>query len=200
MHPDKRFHWTDREAIHAFVAETRFGTLFLATPNGPRTAHVPVIWQGEDRLAFHLSRANALAPHIDGARALLVVNGPHGYVSPDYYCMDDQVPTWNYVAAELEGRVTAIDAAGLPALIDALSAESEQRLAPKPAWTRDKMTGGLFERMLGAITGYRLEVDTWRGTRKLGQNKPAAARKAAADGMARAGDTAIAALMRDIAP
>ncbi|MDX3900755.1 MAG: FMN-binding negative transcriptional regulator [Sphingobium sp.] len=196
MHPDRQFHWKDRDAMRAFVADRRFGALFAQTPDGPAVAHVPVVWLDGDRIGFHLSRGNRVSPHLDGGRALFLVDGPHGYVSPDWYGLDDQVPTWNYVAVELEGMVTAIDRADLPALIDALSRDSEDRLAPKPAWTRDKMRDGLFDSMMGAITGHVMQVAEWRGTRKLGQNKSLAARMAAADGMEAAGDAAIAALMR----
>ncbi|KAK0361681.1 hypothetical protein LTR94_022344 [Friedmanniomyces endolithicus] len=183
--------------MRVFVGDARFGMLFADTPAGPCVAHVPVVWLDEGRIGFHLSRGNRLAAHLDGARALFVVNGPHGYVSPDWYGLDDQVPTWNYVAVELEGDVRAIAPDRLPALIDALSLDSEARLAPKPVWTRDKMRDGLFDRMLGAITGYELTVADWRGTRKLGQNKAAPARLAAAQGLENAGDDGIAALMRD---
>jgi transcriptional regulator len=196
VHPDRQFHWKDHDAMRAFVRAHRFGALFADTPDGPCVAHVPVIWLDEDHIAFHLSRGNRLARHLDGARALFLINGPHGYVSPDWYGMDDQVPTWNYVAVELDGVVSAMDPQQLPALIDALSLDSESRLSPKPVWTRDKMTSGLFDRMLGAITGYSMKVSDWRGTRKLGQNKPAPARLSAAQGMEAAGDPAIAALMR----
>jgi transcriptional regulator len=182
--------------MRAFVGAHRFGALFADTPDGPCVAHVPVIWLDEDHIAFHLSRGNRLARHLDGARALFLINGPHGYGSPDWYGMDDQVPTWNYVAVELDGVVSAMDPQQLPALIDALSLDSESRLSPKPVWTRDKMLPGLFDRMLGAITGYSMKVSDWRGTRKLGQNKPAPARLSAAQGMEAAGDPAIAALMR----
>jgi transcriptional regulator len=197
VHPDSKFRWTDRDAMRVFVGDARFGMLFADTPAGPCVAHVPVVWLDEGRIGFHLSRGNRLAAHLDGARALFVVNGPHGYVSPDWYGLDDQVPTWNYVAVELEGDVRAIAPDRLPALIDALSLDSEARLAPKPVWTRDKMRDGLFDRMLGAITGYELTVADWRGTRKLGQNKAAPARLAAAQGLENAGDDGIAALMRD---
>lgn len=182
--------------MRAFVADARFGMVFAATPDGPAVAHVPVIWLDDDRIAFHLSRGNRVAAHLDGARALFVANGPHGYVSPDWYGLADQVPTWNYVSVELEGQVEAMAPDRLPALIDALSADSEARLAPKSPWTRDKMQADQFDRMMGAITGYVLHVTHWRGTRKLGQNKGTVARAAAADGMAAAGDQGIAALMQ----
>ncbi len=200
MHPDPKFHWRDQGELRAFVAEARFGTLFAQTPTGPAVAHVPVVWLDDVRIGFHLSRGNRMAPHIDGSRALFAANGPHGYASPDWYGLPDQVPTWNYVAVELEGDARALPDAELPVLIDALSQDSEARLAPKPAWTRDKMADGLFDRMMGAITGYELRVTDWRGTRKLGQNKAAAARLGAAEGMEAAGDVAIAALMRGTIP
>ncbi|MEC3910134.1 FMN-binding negative transcriptional regulator [Sphingobium sp. CR2-8] len=200
MHPDPQFGWRDQQALRAFVTAQPFGMLFAQTPDGPAVAHVPVVWLDEQRIGFHLSRGNRLASHLDGARALFVVNGPHGYVSPDWYGLDDQVPTWNYVAAELEGDVRALPATALPDLIDALSLASEARLAPKPVWTRDKMTPGLFDRMASAIIGYDMQVVEWRGTRKLGQNKPPVALAAAADGMAAAGDAAIATLMRATLP
>lgn len=197
MHPDRNFHWQDRSEMRAFVAEAGFGMLFAATAEGPCVAHVPAIFLDEDRIAFHLSNGNRITRHLAGTEALFVVNGPEGYISPDWYGMDDQVPTWNYVSVELQGQVTALDKAGLADIIDALSTDREHRLAPKPVWTRDKMREGLFDRMLGAITGFEMRIDAWRGTRKLGQNKPAPARDAAANALDATGQNAIAALMRD---
>lgn len=196
MHPDRRFAWDDRAAMRDFVAQAGFGTLFAATPAGPRVAHVPTIFLDGDRIGFHLSRGNALAGHIEDTEALFVVNGPDAYVSPDWYGMDDQVPTWNYVSVELQGRARSMGRDDLAALIDALSQDRERRLAPKPLWTRAKMTDGLFDRMLGAIVGYEFHISDWRGTRKLGQNKPEAARHAVADALDALGNNAIGGLMR----
>lgn len=104
MHPDPRFRWEDRTAMRAFVAETAFGALFAATPEGPRVVHLPAVWLDETTLALHVARSNRITPHLDGATALFVVQGPDAYVSPDWYGIADQVPTWNYLAVELEGR------------------------------------------------------------------------------------------------
>jgi transcriptional regulator len=196
MHPDPRFRWEDRDAMRDFVAEIGFGALFAATPDGPRVAHVPAIFLDDDRIGFHVARANGIARHLDGMTALFVVQGPDAYVSPDWYGMEDQVPTWNYLSVELEGRIGKMDRDALLDQIDRLSADHEARLAPKPAWTRDKMNAGTVDKMLSAITGYTMEIAGWRGTRKLGQNKPDAARLAAADGLEGAGKRAIAHLMR----
>jgi transcriptional regulator len=198
MHPNAAFRWEDREAMRTFAAEIGFGMLFLTTPDGPRVAHVPFVFLDDDRIGFHLARGNSLAKHLDGAEALFVINGPDGYISPDYYGIPDQVPTWNYIALELQGPARKMDEAALAAQVDALSASNEKRLEPKPVWTRDKMPDGLFDKMLRGIAGFELEVTAWRSTVKLGQNKSAEVRLAAADGAEAAGYRAIAHLMRNL--
>ncbi len=198
MHPNAAFRWDDRDAMRSFAEEIGFGMLFLTTPDGPRVAHVPFVFLGDDRLAFHLARGNAITKHLDGTEALFVVNGPDGYISPDWYGIDDQVPTWNYIALELQGVARKMDEAALIAQADALSATNEERLAPKPVWTRDKMPDGLFDKMLRGIVGFELEVTAWRSTVKLGQNKSVELRMAAADGAEAAGNRAIAHLMRNL--
>jgi transcriptional regulator len=198
MHPNSAFRWDDRDAMRAFAAEIGFGQLFLTTPDGPHVAHVPFVFLDDDRIAFHLARGNAIAKHLDGAEALFVINGPDGYISPDWYGIDDQVPTWNYVALELQGVARKMDEAALIAQADALSEMQEKRLAPKPVWTRGKMADGLFDKMLRAIVGFEMEATAWRSTVKLGQNKSAEVRAAAADGAEAAGNPAIAHLMRNL--
>ncbi|RZF64300.1 FMN-binding negative transcriptional regulator [Sphingomonas populi] len=199
MHPASAFRWEDREAMRALVTERGFGTLFVATPDGPRVAHVPVVWLGEATLGLHLARGNGIVRHLDGATAVFVVQGPDGYISPDWYGLGaDQVPTWNYVAIELEGRMRRMEQDALVAQVDAISAEQEARLAPKAPWTRNKMDGALFDRMTRGIVGFTLEVQAWRGTRKLGQNKPEAARLAAAEGAEASGRRGIADWMRSV--
>ncbi|MDG2535036.1 FMN-binding negative transcriptional regulator [Sphingomonas sp. HITSZ_GF] len=191
------FRWEDRPAIRDFVRDLGFGALFVATPDGPRVVHVPVVWLDDTTLGFHLARGNGLVRHIEGATGLFAVQGPDAYISPDWYQSGpNQVPTWNYVTVELEGAVTRTDEAGLIAILDAISQEHERRLAPKPEWTRGKMDPAIAAKMATAIIGYRLEVQDWRGTLKLGQNKPDAARLAAANALDAQGRRAMAALMR----
>ncbi|WP_235523974.1 FMN-binding negative transcriptional regulator [Sphingomonas sp. Leaf33] len=185
--------------MRAFVREIAFGQLFAATPDGPRVAQVPAIWNGDATLDLHLARGNALTRHLDGATAVFAVLGPDGYISPDWYGLDaDQVPTWNYAAVELEGTVRRMDRDALVAQVDRLTAEHEARL-PKLAWTRAKMDPRRFDAMLNGIIGFTLEVTAWRGTLKLGQNKPDAARLTAADASDAAGRRGIAQLMRSLA-
>jgi transcriptional regulator len=198
MHPNASFRSEDREALRAFAATIGFGMIFANTPDGPRVAHMPFVFLDDDRIGFHLARGNALTKHLAAQEALLLVNGPDGYISPDYYGIPDQVPTWNYLALECQGTVRQMSREELTAQVDALSAEQERRLAPKPEWTKAKMTDGLFDKMLGAITGFEMTITAWRSTAKLGQNKPEDVCLRAADGAEATGHSGIAHLMRNL--
>jgi transcriptional regulator len=180
----------------AMVRELGFGVLFAQTESGPRAVHVPVLVDG-DRLLFHISRGNPIHPSLAaGATALLVVNGPHAYLSPDWYGLEDRVPTWNYVAVEIEGPVRMLDEAALVRLVDDLSDEHEHRLEPKPVWKRDKMSPGRFEGLVKSISGFEMPIADWRGTAKLDQDKPDAVRARLADALASCGEMDMAAAMR----
>ena len=196
MHPNRRFHWDDRDALLAFVARVSFAHIFAATPDGPRVAHAPVVVTREGHLRFHLARSNGLGRHLDGLRAVISIATPDAYISPDWYGTDDQVPTWNYLAVEVEGPVRRLAETDLVALLDDLSAAHEARLLPKTPWTRAKMTPGRFEAMLAAIHAFELTVETLRGTDKMGQNKSAAEIEGAAAGLDSIGRSDVAALMR----
>jgi len=200
MHPNRKFHIQDREDMAALVRELGFGVLFVATAEGPRAVHVPVLLDGE-RLRFHVSRGNLVHSALaGGGEALFVASGPHAYISPEDYGLEDRVPTWNYVAVELEGSVRRLDPEGLVRLVDELSAEQEARLAPKLPWTRAKMSEGRFEGLLKAISGFEMQVAEWRGTAKVDQDKPEAVRNRIADALAARGERDMAATMRMKAP
>jgi len=195
MHPNRKFHIDDREEMAAVVREAGFGTFVVPTAAGLRAVHVPVLLDGE-RLLFHVSKRNEVhAALLGGCDILFVANGPHAYVSPDWYGLDDRVPTWSYVAVELNGRAQPLAEEELVRLLDAMSADREARLAPKNPWTREQMTPGRFDGLVKAITGFALEIGAWRGTRKIDQDKPAEVRARLAAALASQGEGEMAALI-----
>ncbi len=197
MHPSAAFATEDEALLLAHLAAHPFATIAALADGRLRVAHAPVVVRKlTDSLCldFHLSRSNALAGGLEaGFRAVVVSLGPDAYISPDCYGSADQVPTWNYVSVEAEGPVAAMDDLGLVALLDDLSAQEEFRLAPKPLWTRAKMSAGRFEAMRRAIVGVRLKVERLEGTTNLGQNKSEAERTSVVVAL---GDHPVAALMR----
>lgn len=173
MHPASAFLDTDEDRLRNLIAERGFGLIIAQGPNGPVCAHAPVLLE-QSILRFHLSSANGLnaALALD-PRVLCVVTGPDAYISPDWYGIRDQVPTWNYVSAEISGSIRVISSEQATLLLDDLSATFEERLAPKPAWNRAKMDPARFDIMVRqGIIAYEMDVSRLTGVRKLSQNKP----------------------------
>ncbi len=199
MHPNSAFRPRQDDLAELLVREIGFAAIFAATPDGPRVAHAPVVLS-DDRatLQFHLARGNALTRHLAGATALAVVQGPDAYVSASWYADADQVPTWNYVAIEMEGVVSKLEDAALIAQLDTLSANHEARVGANPPWTRDKMNPALFSKMTGVIIGFELRITAWRPTIKLSQNKSADERNKVIAGVEASGHGALAQLMRHL--
>ncbi len=166
--------------------------------------HAPVTRHG-DALRFHVARHNRAAAHLDaahldGATALLCVVPVDGYVSPNWYAVPgDQVPTWNYVAIEIEGLLRRLDEGELVEQLDELARVHEPRVNPGAPWTRAKMDPARFRAMLAGIRGFELCPTMVRGTTKLSQNKTPADRAGVVAGMEAAGNRAMAAAMGDIA-
>jgi transcriptional regulator len=200
MHPSARFHLSDQAEMAALVQGIGFGILFAQTESGPRAVHLPVLLDG-GILSFHVSRGNAIHDALAaGCNALFVASGPHAYLSPDDYGLEGRVPTWNYVAVELEGRVRPVGEESLIRLLDAMSARHEARLAPKPPWTRDSLPDGRFDTLTRAIAGFEMEVIAWRGTAKLDQDKPAEVRSRLVAALDARGETDLAQAMAQADP
>lgn len=195
MHPNRAFDIRDTATMRSVVNERMFGMMVASTREGLRVAQVPVLLDGEDRLHFHLARNNPVGQLADGSEVLFLCNGPDGYISPDWYGLPDQVPTWNYVSIELAGTIHRLPDAELPGIVERLSSAQEQRLHPKPEWHHRKMDQALFARMLKGIAAYAMIISEWRGTAKLGQNKSPVVRIRAAAGVREQGNPALADLM-----
>ncbi len=183
MHPNRTFRSNDHAKDITFARERGFGTLMVPGESLPFVAHVPFLLAEDGKTAdLHLVRSNPIA-RLDGPThpATIAVSGPDSYISPDWYELEDQVPTWNYVAIHLTGQLEMLPQSMLLDVLNRESAFFESRLAPKPAWTTEKMSPEILDRMMRMIVPFRLTVDAIDATWKLGQNKPDSARLAAAD-------------------
>ncbi len=172
MHPNRAFRFDSDAAILDWAVARGFAHIVADTPEGMMVVHAPIVAAGADAVRFHVSRGNRITPHLDGARVLLSISGPDGYITPNWYAEAAQsVPTWNYVSAEIDGVARVIDEKTLVAQLDALAALHEPRVAPERPWTRDKMEADRFTAMLKAIIGFEVTIEAVRGTIKLSQNK-----------------------------
>jgi len=182
MHPNPIFHDADDARNIAFARERGFGVLAAPGVDAPMLSHIPFLLSEDGAVAdLHLVRSNLIARALKEPMSVtLAVSGADTYVSPDWYEVTDQVPTWNYVAVHLTGVLERRPQEELLALLDRQSAFYEDRLLPKPPWKTAKMTLDALEKMMRMIVPCRIKVSGIDGTWKLGQNKPDAARDAAA--------------------
>ncbi|MCY3829495.1 MAG: FMN-binding negative transcriptional regulator [Rhodospirillaceae bacterium] len=194
MHPNPVFRQVSREANLAFATERSFGVLAVDAGDaaGPLLSHIPFLLAGDGRVVHaHIVRSNPIARCLaKGERpAVLAVSGPDGYVSPDWYeAGADLVPTWNYVAVHLRGRLRLRPEETLRPHLDALAAQFEHRLLPKPPWRTSKVPDRHLQAMMRAILPVELDVESVDGTWKLNQNRTDEARLNAARHLEKDGD------------
>lgn len=200
MHPNPSFRNTSDGQSWELVSQTSFGTLVQSASGLPVISHVPFLLSAcRSYIELHLVRSNPMA-RVEVGKAIpttLIVNGPDGYISPDWYGIDDQVPTWNYVAVHLTGQLVRLDDDAMEPLLARLSDQFEAQLHPKPIWTMEKMTAAVKMKMMRQILPFKFEISELYSTWKLGQNKPEQARLGAADALAEY-VPALAKLMKDL--
>lgn len=182
MHPNPAFRQTPEETNIAFARERGFGILSVSGQDAPLVSHIPIVIDRDARhVDLHLVRSNPIARALDTAQnAVIAVTGPDSYISPDWYELPDQVPTWNYVAVHLRGTLALRPVEELRSHLDDLSASFEHRLLPKSPWAAAKMSDDALARMMRMIVPARLTLTSIDGTWKLNQNKEDAARESAA--------------------
>ena len=180
MHPNPHFYTNDRAELVTLIKAHPFALIMSTKNTRVHVAHAPVlidIAEDDVILRFHLANNNpACEAVLKGGYALVVVTGPHDYISPDWYGRSNIVPTWNYLSAEAEGECRPLNTSETVQLLDDVSDTFEAHLAPKPMWKRAKMDEERFITMQNAITGFALTPKRFEGIRKLSQNKPEDAR------------------------
>lgn len=183
MHPNPIYHSADAARNLGYARDRAFGVLAINGPDGPLLAHIPFLLADDGAtLDLHLVRSNPIARALTTPQqATIAVSGPDSYVSPDFYGVPDQVPTWNYIAVYLRGRLELLPQERIRDMLDRQSAHFEALLDPKPRWTTTKMTPDVLDKMMRQIVPCRMTITSVDGTWKLNQNKPDAVRLRAAD-------------------
>jgi transcriptional regulator len=134
----------------------------------------------DDRLVGHIARANKQWKLLDtAAESLAIFSGVDGYVSPSYYATKQEtgrvVPTWNYEAVHVYGRLEIIEE---PARILEIVTNLTNRFeGPRKApWKVSDAPDDYVALQLKAIVGVVLHITRMIGVRKLSQNKSPADR------------------------
>lgn len=166
----------------------RFGHLVTAGEQLESTA-LPFITNDDVSIAkAHFARANDHWRTIDGAKALLIVPGLDGYISPQWYPSKAEhakvVPTWNYELIHLHGTIEIHDDPDWKlALVTELTELNEPDVPGDQPWAVSDAPDGFINKQLSAIVGVQLNVDRIEAKAKLSQNKSDADRLGAAAGL-----------------
>jgi transcriptional regulator len=139
-----------------------FALLLTTEADGSITSsHLPIL-RVEDTLVGHLSVGNPHA-HCAAARATIIFQGPHGYVSPTWYGTPAaHVPTWNYVAVHVTGAFSFLGEHETAAALDQLVERFEAM------WTVSPDVRG---RLSSGIRGFRVQMEQVDTRLKLSQNR-----------------------------
>lgn len=177
----------ERRHMQALVAAVGTAELVTVGSDGyPLATRLPVIWD-DDRLVFHLARANQhwtqIAPD---SPALAVVTGAEGYISPSWYATKAEhgkvVPTWNYSAIEFRGRVSVHEDADW--LLEAVTRLTDLHEGTRAeSWHVTDAPADYVRKQLRAIVGVGMEIEQVTGKAKLSQNRSDADRAGAIDGL-----------------
>jgi transcriptional regulator len=164
----------DPESIRTFLKENSFGILINQTNGKLCATHIPIELEinadGKEILQGHISKLNPQAEgfgEID--QVLAIFSGPHSYISSSWYDHEN-VPTWNYLAVHVYGRIKIVDETvaieSLKKLVDKYEVNSEcpVRVEDLSAKTMREVKG---------IIAFEIEIDEIQATKKLSQNRDA---------------------------
>lgn len=197
MYIPEPFIQNDEEKTRQLVDSHPFGLLVTTGHRGlPVASHIPFLnreIEGEWVLQGHVARPNEQSGHIRrGAWALAVFQGPHAYVSPTWY-ETPGVPTWNYAAVHVYGRLREVAGEGARSIIEHLAGrfEGDGPGAWVPAYP---------DTMLNGIVCFAMTELAVQSKSKMSQNRPDSDRKGVIEALGASGDPGsggVCRLMRD---
>ncbi|HEY0092158.1 MAG TPA: FMN-binding negative transcriptional regulator [Flavobacterium sp.] len=160
------------ENIREFIRNNSFAILVSTVDGKPWATHIPIELEinaeGKEVLCGHISIENpqwkAFNPNEE---VLAIFQGPHSYISSSWYDHEN-VPTWNYIAVHVYGRIKILEGdavfAHLKKLVDKYEAASEN---PVSVENFSEQT------MLQArgIVVFEIVITAIQAKRKLSQNR-----------------------------
>lgn len=160
------------EEIRTFLKENSFGILINQTHGKLCATHIPIELEinadGKEILQGHISKLNTQAEGFsENDQVLAIFTGPHSYISSSWYDHEN-VPTWNYIAVHVYGKIKIVDydtaVAQLKKLVDKYEVNSAN-----PVRIEDLSVKTMREAR--GIFGFEIEIEEIQATKKLSQNR-----------------------------
>ena len=167
------------DEVRRLIQEHPWVTLISHTDAGELVAsHYPVILDpaaadGEIVLLSHVGRPDEQLHELGTHELLVIVQGPHGYISPGWYDARPAVPTWNFITAHLHGTPEILSDAENLRVLAALVAHFEDRMPDPRRMNGTPENADYAARIVAGTVGFRLRVTRFSAKNKMSQNKPA---------------------------
>lgn len=115
MRPNPKHAVTDASVVRRLIAENPWATIVSHNGEELVASHYPLLL--DDRAApeelavvTHVGRPDERVHDLGGSEVLVIVAGPHGYISPSWYSEQaTRVPTWNFSVAHCYGIPEILD-------------------------------------------------------------------------------------------
>jgi transcriptional regulator len=164
--------------IRTLIRANPFVTIVSNTSRGLVASHYPVLVDdAPDRLTLlgHVGRPDEDVHELGRHEVLVIVQGRHGYISPDWYGdrSTPNVPTWNFTVAHLSGRPEILSADENYRTLGRLVDFFEDRLPHPRPMEGSPVDAEYAQRISSGTVGFRLPITRLVAKRKLSQNKPA---------------------------
>ena len=176
MRQNPSFAMTDVAELRRLIDLNPWVTLVSDTADGLVASHYAVLLDDErDDLTVvgHVGKPDDMIHGLGERELMIVVQGPHGYISPGWYGDVQSVPTWNFVSAHLAGVPEVLEPSENLRVLDRLVARFEGRMPdPRMMWERPN-DPAFVERLERGTVGFRLTPSRVTAKRKLSQNKAA---------------------------
>ena len=165
--------WQDEPQILAFIRQNAFGTLVAQVDQRPHGTHLPFVLDknsdGKAVLTGHIARANPQWKSIpDQSEVLVMFQGPHAYISSSWY-NHENVPTWNYLAVHVYGKIRIIEG---EELLDHLKTLVNTHEEGRPnRVTVEGMSDNYLQGQIRALVGFEIVITEVQASAKLSQNR-----------------------------
>jgi transcriptional regulator len=189
MYVPAAFSVTDPEQLHEFIRGHSFAVLVSPgeSSNSPPTAsHLPLLLRinddGTARLDGHMAKGNAQWRLADAQQVLAIFSGPHAHISAGWYGEQNVVPTWNYVAVHVTGKLRIErDPDRLLTLLQ--ETVSIYEAGSRTTWSLESIDPDFRQRMIESIVGFSIEIGSIQGCWKLNQHHSESRRAGAIAGL-----------------
>lgn len=173
MRKTPSFITTDADDVRRLIRENPWATIVAHTANGLVASHYPVMLEeGRDDISIvsHVGRPDDELLELGRAEVLVIIQGPHGYISPGWYAPPQLVPTWNHVTAHLYGTPQLLSEEENLRVLGALVDHFEGELPHPVSLETDPESA---RRIAKGTVGIRIPITRFDARLKLSQNKSA---------------------------